>query len=834
MNPLPSSCLRIALASLLVSTAGLHAEELHSFKSIQLHDQFWSEGANFGDLNNDKINDLISGPWWWEGPDFKKRHEYYPATATFKRRLGPRTAVTVPGFEGALGVANQYSDNFFAWAYDFNQDGWNDILVIGFPGKETAWFENPKGAEGHWKRHVVFAQTDNESPTFTDITDDGKPELICITKGRYGYATPDWSAPEKPWTFHPISPDNQYGNFTHGMGVGDVNGDGRMDLLEKDGWWEQPASLEGAPLWTFHPAQLGNGGSQMYAYDVNGDGLNDIITALTAHGFGLAWYEQLREGGFREHIIMNKHPRENRYGVKFSEVHAIDLVDMDGDGLKDIVTGKRFWSHGRIGDPDRNDTAVLYWFQLVRDGQGGVDFVPHLIDDDSGVGTQVVAGDINGDGLPDVVVANKKGTFVMLHEKKTVSREEWQKAQPTPLAPLKESAVIAPKADDGQALNLGFETGSLKDWTATGTAFDGMPAKGDAVNRRRKDMTSGHRGEHWVGSYETHGDAATGTLTSVAFTVAQPFASCLVGGGSGEKTRVEIVNATNGHMLFRATGPDNETMRLVSFDLRPFVGAKIFVRLVDEATTGWGHVNFDEFVFHDSPPIDAEEIAPAPLTANLPTSTDLRPQFAQWGLDQRGQGARGTCSVFATVEALEFATSRASGQGGRLSIEFANWAANAATGRNDDGDFFHNIIRGIQVHGICPEPSMPYVKEFSAANAPSPQAIEEAARFRSENSVVFHWIRPWDRKPGLNDADLWHIKSVIASGSPVSAGSYHSILFVGYEDDPALPGGGRFLVADSNRQEKDMTYEAAKKRMCDLFWVSVEAKRNAAAQNAAR
>jgi hypothetical protein len=415
-----------------MSTAAV-AQELHTFTRIQLNDQFWSEGASFGDLNHDGVNDIISGPWWWEGPSFTTRHEYYPATTTFQLKLGPMTAITVPGFEGFLGKENKYSNNFFVFVHDFNRDTWNDILVIGFPGQDTSWFENPKGKDGHWVRHKVFDQTDNESPTFADLTGDGKPELVCITKGQYGYAEPDWSDPAKPWTFHAITPHNKYGNFTHGMGLGDINGDGRLDLLEKDGWWEQPASRADDPVWRFHPQPMGTGGSQMLAYDVNGDGLNDIITALTAHAFGLAWYEQYREAGaikFREHIVMNKEPKDNAYGVKFSEIHAIALADMDGDGLKDLVTGKRFWSHGRTGDPDRNDAAVLYWFKLARRADKTVDYIPYLIDNESGVGTQVVAGDINGDGLPDVVVGNKRGTFVHLHQKKTVSREEWEKAQP--------------------------------------------------------------------------------------------------------------------------------------------------------------------------------------------------------------------------------------------------------------------------------------------------------------------------------------------------------------------------------------------------------------------
>ena len=90
---------------------------------------------------------------------------------------------------------------------------------------------------------------------------------------------------------------------------------------------------------------------------------------------------------------------------------------MDGDGLKDIVTGKRFWAHGNHGDPEPNAPAVLYWFKLVRHPDKQVDFIPHPIDNDSGVGTQVVAADINGDKFPDLVVGNKKGTFVHLQTK---------------------------------------------------------------------------------------------------------------------------------------------------------------------------------------------------------------------------------------------------------------------------------------------------------------------------------------------------------------------------------------------------------------------------------
>jgi hypothetical protein len=156
----------------------------------------------------------------------------------------------------------------------------------------------------------------------------------------------------------------------------------------------------------------------MYAYDVNGDGRNDVITSLEAHGYGVAWFEQTNDGGaigWTKHLIVGKKPEENAQGVVFSQPHAIDLIDVNGDGLKDLVTGKRFWAHGPSGDAEPNAAPVLYWFELKRDG-GKAAYIAHLIDDNSGIGTQVVAGDISGNGKPDVVVGNKRGAFVFLRK----------------------------------------------------------------------------------------------------------------------------------------------------------------------------------------------------------------------------------------------------------------------------------------------------------------------------------------------------------------------------------------------------------------------------------
>jgi hypothetical protein len=273
-----------------------------------------------------------------------------------------------------------------------------------------------------------------ESPLFEDVNGDGKPEIVSISGQtandkikQWGWYAPDWAEPTKPWKFFPITEKADFNHYYHGEGIGDINGDGRADLVLNEGWWEQPA--KGAPagtLWTKHAFTFSDdrGGAQILVYDVNGDGKNDIVTAKNAHGWGVSWFEQKRDGAgavtFTEHKMMGAREDEAKYGVAFSQPHALTLADLDGDGLNDVITGKRRWAHGPKGDVEPMATPVNYAFLLRRDkaADGGAKFVPQLIDDASGLGTQVVAADLNGDKAPDVLTASKLGTFVFFTKRK--------------------------------------------------------------------------------------------------------------------------------------------------------------------------------------------------------------------------------------------------------------------------------------------------------------------------------------------------------------------------------------------------------------------------------
>lgn len=360
------------------------------FVKKQLDDHFRSEGVAVGDFNRDGRMDIAAGVVWYEAPAW---------------RIHP-LVLDPPAYD-----PKRYSNSFCNFVLDVNQDDWPDLIVVDFPGTPTWWLENPGRAGIPWRRHVVVPVTNNESPQLVDIDGDGKKDLLAAFSPdpdqpdgphrRMGYAVAQ-KDPTAPWQWHvvsePAAPGTQ--KYSHGLGAGDLNGDGRVDILVPQGWWECPADRSHSP-WTFHPASFGENGERaahLMVTDVDGDGDADVI-ASSPHSYGIWWHEQLPNAKWKTHLIDRS----------YSQTHALCLADLDGDGLPDLVTGKRWWAHGGR-DPGGNEPAVLYWYRLQRTPDG-VHWEGYQIDNDSGIGTQFEVADVDGDGRLDIVTSNKKGVF---------------------------------------------------------------------------------------------------------------------------------------------------------------------------------------------------------------------------------------------------------------------------------------------------------------------------------------------------------------------------------------------------------------------------------------
>ena len=379
------------------SVSNCVADEIR-FKKVQLDAKFRGEGVAVGDFNKDGKMDIAAGFVWYEAPDWKLHSIADKPPSGRSQVLGTPLHFEPKG----------YSNCFGSFADDLNGDGWTDLLVVDFPGTPTWWYENPKGEDKSWERHTITPVTNNESPLYLDVDGNGKRDLIAgfspdagNSDGpdrRMSFITRD-NDPRKQWHINAVSAKAAPGTkrYSHGLGVGDVNSDGRNDILCGNGWWEAPEK-ESPAEWKFHPAVFGENGkaAQMYVYDFDGDGNNDVL-ATSPHAFGIWWHEQSKDNKWTAHLI----------DKSFSQTHGVCFADINGDGLMDFVTGKRWWAHGGR-DPGGDQPAVFFWFELKREN-GRPNWIRHQFDHDSGPGTQFEVADVNGDGNADIVTSNKKG-----------------------------------------------------------------------------------------------------------------------------------------------------------------------------------------------------------------------------------------------------------------------------------------------------------------------------------------------------------------------------------------------------------------------------------------
>jgi len=343
-----------------------------NFKKTML-DGGAAETAAIVDINGDGKPDIVSGEYWYANPTWKKTQ--------FRE----------------LNFENNYIDAFSDLPLDVDGDGNIDIITATYFQKKLSWYRNPGKGVGKWVESVIDTAGPVEFAFLVDLDNDGKAHEILPQYG--GKTETCWYRFSKGKWEKVIASSM---NLGHGIGAGDINKDGRTDILSPAGWLEAPANPTDTN-WRLHrdfPTLKGS--SFMYVFDVNGDGRNDVASG-NAHDYGFYWLEQNAGGTFEMRMIDDS----------WSQPHAITMVDLNKDGRADFLTGKRYMAHNGK-DPGEREPLGVYWFESHKDSNGKLQWTKHVIDYSTrtGGGMQLPVADINGDGLLDIVAPGKSGLYL--------------------------------------------------------------------------------------------------------------------------------------------------------------------------------------------------------------------------------------------------------------------------------------------------------------------------------------------------------------------------------------------------------------------------------------